>query len=180
MPRQLLKFFCHLLRNTNRPQQSSHDNTRYPRLIGTVTKHLKNDLRTKALQEGLSALFIMCIVDRLRSLSLNTSTINFSQKWQNLKVLIFKLMYCANTVHLSFTPSSLYAVTCNTLVHISFIFNFNVPYGVNNKYKLWRSKLWGLWDLTQVRTSEDQSPALLCAHIFLFVGRHIFCISNAM
>jgi hypothetical protein len=87
------------------------------------------------------------------------------------------MMYCANIVHLSFTQSSLYlyAVCCNTFVHISFNFNFNVPSSVNNKYTFW-----GLSNLPQVRTSEGQSPALLCAHIFLFVGRHIFFISNVM
>jgi hypothetical protein len=89
-------------------------------------------------------------------------------------------MYCAITVHLSFTLSSLYmyAVSCNTFVHISFIFKFNVPSSVNNKCKFWRSKFWGPSDLTQIRTSEGQSPALLCEHIFLYVGRHIFFISN--
>jgi hypothetical protein len=46
-------------------------------------------------------------------------------------------MYYTSTVLLSFMQSSLYmyAVRCNTFVHISFIFNFNVPSGVNNKYK---------------------------------------------
>jgi hypothetical protein len=60
--------FYNLLINTNRPQQGSHDNARYPKLIGTVVKHLKNDLRTKALQEELPALGIVCVGDRLRSL----------------------------------------------------------------------------------------------------------------
>jgi hypothetical protein len=71
------------------------------------------------------------------------------------------------------------AVSCNTFVHISFIFNFNVPSSGNNKYKYWRSKCLGLSVLTQLRTSEGQSPALLC-HIFLFVGRHICFFSNIM
>jgi hypothetical protein len=63
-------FLYQLLINTNRPQQNSHDNARYPRLIGTVIKHLNNDLRTKALQKELSALGIVCVEGgRLRSLS---------------------------------------------------------------------------------------------------------------
>jgi hypothetical protein len=38
--------------------------------VVTVIKHLKNDLRTKALQEELFALGIVCVEgDRLRSLS---------------------------------------------------------------------------------------------------------------
>jgi hypothetical protein len=91
-------------------------------------------------------------------------------------------MYCTNTVHLSFTQSSLYmyAVSCNTFIHISLIFHFNVPSSVNNKYKFWRSKFCGLSDLTQLRASEGQSMALLCEYMILFVGRHIFCISNVM
>jgi hypothetical protein len=88
MTRQLLIFFYHLFINTNRPKQNSHDKARYPRLIGTVIKHLKNDLRTKVLQEELSALGIVCVEgDRLRSLSFKISTINFSQIMAKLKSL---------------------------------------------------------------------------------------------
>jgi hypothetical protein len=91
-------------------------------------------------------------------------------------------MYWANTVHLSFTQSSLYmyAISCNAFVHISFIFNINVPSTVNNKYIFLLSIFWGLLNLTQLRTSEGQSPALLCEHIFIFVIRHILSISKSI
>jgi hypothetical protein len=178
MPRQILIILLpSSFINTNRPQQSSHDKVRYPTLIGTVIKQLKNDLQTKALQENLSALGIVCVGTDFVAYCFKISTINFSREITRLEVLIFKMVYCISPVYLSFTQSFLYVYA---FIHMSFIFNFNLPSSVNNKYKFWRSKFWGLSVLTQVRTSEGQSRTLLCEHIFLFVGRHIFFISNGM
>jgi hypothetical protein len=61
---------------------------------------MKNELHATMLQEKLSALSIMCIEnDKIHSLP---------WKVKKKKVLMFKIIYCANTVHLSFTQSSLY------------------------------------------------------------------------
>jgi hypothetical protein len=77
------KFVYHLLRNTKMPQQGSHDNARYPRLIRTVIK----PLRTKALQEEISDLGIVCVGDRLRSLSFQDIDNKFLSKMAKLKSL---------------------------------------------------------------------------------------------
>jgi hypothetical protein len=88
MQNQIHIIFYHLLTDTNRPQHSCLDNARYPRLIGTVIKHLKNDLRTKALQEELPPLCIVCVEgDRLRSLSFKDIDNKFLSKMAKRKSL---------------------------------------------------------------------------------------------
>jgi hypothetical protein len=70
MPRQILKILLPSTHKYKQATKNSHDKARYPRLIGTVIKYLKNDLRTKALQEELSALGIVCVAINIpRSLS---------------------------------------------------------------------------------------------------------------
>jgi hypothetical protein len=136
MTRQIIIICLPSTQKYKQATKSSPDNDRYPRLSGIVIKHLKNDLRTKSLQEELSALGIVCVEwDRLRNLSFQDTDNKFLSKNDKTSVLIFKVIYCTSTVHISFTQSSLYmyVVGCNTFVHISFIFNFNES--VNIKYK---------------------------------------------
>jgi hypothetical protein len=78
------------------------------------------------LQEKLSALSIKCIgSDKVRSLLFQDILEEFSlERITKNKVLKFKLTYCANIVHLSFTKSYVYTSTSIMLtllsVHIYF------------------------------------------------------------